>query len=47
MRTCPINDCNINEEDPAPCCRDCPLKDRCPDRCQNTEGCNNARSDYI
>ena len=37
MRRCALNDCNINEPDPAPCCLDCDDRDVCPDRCQRME----------
>lgn len=37
MRRCLINDCNINEPEPALCCLDCGDRDICPDRCQRTE----------
>ena len=41
MRRCVLNDCNINEPDPAPCCLDCDDRDICPDRCpkSNTTYC--------
>ena len=37
MRRCLINDCNCNEQEPAPCCLDCPERTACPDRCPKTE----------
>lgn len=37
MRRCALNDCNINEPDPALCCLDCTDRERCPDRCPKTE----------
>ena len=37
MRRCLINDCNINEPEPALCCLDCGDRDICPDRCPRTE----------
>ena len=37
MRMCWINDCNINEPEPALCCLDCGDRDICPDRCPRTE----------
>ena len=37
MRMCWINDCNINNPEPAQCCFDCGDKDICPDRCPRTE----------
>jgi hypothetical protein len=37
MRRCLINDCNINEPEPALCCLDCGDRDICPDRCPKTE----------
>lgn len=40
MRMCWINDCNINNPEPAQCCFDCGDKDICPDRCPNTKPCN-------
>ena len=41
MRRCLINDCNCNEQDPAPCCLDCDDRAVCPDRCpkSNTTYC--------
>lgn len=37
MRRCLINDCNINEPEPALCCLDCGDRDICPDRCPRSE----------
>lgn len=37
MRRCLINDCNINEPEPALCCLDCGDRDICPDRCPRME----------
>ena len=37
MRRCLINDCNCNEQDPAPCCLDCDDHDICPDRCPRND----------
>ena len=37
MRRCALNDCNINEPDPALCCLDCSDREQCPDRCPRTE----------
>jgi len=36
-RMCLINDCNINEPEPAPCCLDCEERQQCPDRCHRKE----------
>ena len=36
-RRCLINDCNINEPEPALCCLDCSEHDVCPDRCPKKE----------
>ena len=46
MRRCVLNDCNINEPDPAPCCLDCDDRDICPDKCHNTQPCNAVIEDY-
>lgn len=32
-----INDCNINDPEPALCCLDCEDRDICPDRCPKSE----------
>lgn len=37
MRYCFINDCNCNSPTPAPCCLDCPERQRCPDVCPRKE----------
>ena len=37
MRYCFINDCNCNSPTPAPCCFDCPERQRCPDVCPHKE----------
>ena len=37
MRRCVLNDCNCNEPEPAPCCLDCPERQRCPDVCPRKE----------
>jgi hypothetical protein len=37
MRMCLINDCNINNNEPALCCFDCSDRDVCPDRCPRSE----------
>ena len=36
MRRCVLNDCNINEPDPALCCLDCFDREQCPDKCPRT-----------
>ena len=45
MRMCWINDCNINNQEPAQCCFDCGDKDICPDRCPNRQPCNGVITD--
>ena len=37
MRRCLINDCNINDPEPALCCLDCGDRDICPDRCPRND----------
>lgn len=36
MRKCVLNDCT-GFKSVAPCCLDCPHRDRCPDKCAKAE----------
>lgn len=36
MKRCVLNDCT-GFKTVAPCCRDCPERERCPDRCPKSD----------